>query len=126
MGTLADLTKRELEVAELLAWGQSKKEVAARLFISYYTVDNHCKAIYQKAGVSKASELAAWWFCNRFHISFSMSPLKRGVLAIFLLCCLLPREFFSSKDTMRASRTRTSRTSRARRGRRSEDYQLEF
>jgi len=126
MGTLADLTKRELEVAELLAWGQSKKEVAARLYISVYTVDNHCKSIYEKAGVSKANELSAWWFCNRYHISFSMSPLKRGVLAIFLLCCLLPREFSSSKDTMRASRTRTSRTSRARRGRRSEDYQLEF
>ena len=46
------LTKREYEVAELLAWGQTKKEVADRLFISYYTVDNHTKSIFEKAEVS--------------------------------------------------------------------------
>lgn len=36
----AELTRREGEVAELLAWGASKKEVAERLFISARTVEN--------------------------------------------------------------------------------------
>ena len=36
----AELSRRENEVAELLAWGASKKEVADKLFISTRTVEN--------------------------------------------------------------------------------------
>ena len=42
----AELTKRENEVAELLAWGAAKKEVADRLFISTRTVENTARNIY--------------------------------------------------------------------------------
>lgn len=33
------LSKRETQVAELLAWGASKKEVASKLFVSTRTVE---------------------------------------------------------------------------------------
>lgn len=36
----AELSPRETEIAELLAWGASKKETADRLFISPRTVEN--------------------------------------------------------------------------------------
>ena len=40
------LTKRESEIAELFAWGATKKDVASRLYISERTVENHTRNIY--------------------------------------------------------------------------------
>lgn len=47
----AELSPREGEIAELLAWGASKKEVADKLFISARTVENTARNIYQKIGI---------------------------------------------------------------------------
>lgn len=87
----ATLTRREAEVAELFAWGASKKEVADRLFISERTVENHARNIYEKTGCGKVNELSAWWFCTTFHISFDLSPLTRRVVTVCLLALLIPQ-----------------------------------
>lgn len=49
----ANLTKRESEIAELFAWGASKKDVANRLNISERTVENHARNIYAKNRIQK-------------------------------------------------------------------------
>ena len=46
----AGLTQRETQIAELLAWGAAKKEVADRLSISPRTVENTARNIYSKIG----------------------------------------------------------------------------
>lgn len=48
---VAELTAREREVLELLAEGVTPKEVAARLEISWQTVRNHIRFIYDKLHV---------------------------------------------------------------------------
>lgn len=58
----------------MIAWGSSKKEIASLLFISERTVENHTRAIFKKVGVSKSSELSAWWFCTKYEIPFNESP----------------------------------------------------
>lgn len=50
------LTPKELEVLRLLAEGQSYKMVADELYISYFTVNNHVKKIYQKLQVHSLAE----------------------------------------------------------------------
>ena len=47
----AELTAREKEVLELLAGGATPKEVAAKLNISWQTVRNHIRFIYDKLHV---------------------------------------------------------------------------
>lgn len=48
------LSKRKIEVLELIAEGLVKKEIAERLDIAYGTVETYVKMIYQELGVSNA------------------------------------------------------------------------
>ena len=50
------LTQRETEVLSLMEQGLTKKEIAERLFLSYYTIDTHVKNIYAKLHVHSRSE----------------------------------------------------------------------
>lgn len=115
MNETVKLTKRESEIAELFAWGASKKDIANRLFISERTVENHARNIYEKTGCTKVNELSAWWFCVSFRISFDLSPLKRKVIAICLLILIVPQIFDTSNVIVERTRTtRTTRTCRTR------------
>lgn len=109
MNENAVLTKRESEIAELFAWGASKKDIAKRLFISERTVENHARNIYVKTGCVKVNELSAWWFCTCFGISFDLSPLRRKVMALFLLALLIP-QFWSNDNLMMARNARITTT----------------
>lgn len=116
MRLTAKLSKREDEVAELLAWGASKKEVADKLFISTRTVENTARNIYAKIGIQKATELCVWWFCSKCGVPVSKDPLKRAFIAVILLIAILPRELSASGDLFRVGRrARTTRTARGRR-----------
>lgn len=46
------LSEREREILQLVANGLSNREIAGRLFLSYYTVETHVKRIYRKLAVS--------------------------------------------------------------------------
>jgi DNA-binding CsgD family transcriptional regulator len=63
------LTVRELEVLGLAASGQSNQEIAAALFISYHTVVNHVRHIYEKTGVRSRVELVQYALRNGIKIA---------------------------------------------------------
>jgi ATP/maltotriose-dependent transcriptional regulator MalT len=46
------LSRRELEIAELVAQGKTNREIAAELFLSTRTVESHLGRIFAKLGVS--------------------------------------------------------------------------
>jgi DNA-binding CsgD family transcriptional regulator len=56
----ATLTRRELEIAAMVASGLSNREIAARLFISKRTVDAHVEHIYGKLEISSRVQLTVW------------------------------------------------------------------
>jgi DNA-binding CsgD family transcriptional regulator/sugar lactone lactonase YvrE len=56
----ARLTRRELEVAGLVAQGLTNREIAERLFISERTADGHLEHIRDKLGVTTRAQVAAW------------------------------------------------------------------
>ena len=52
------LTSRERDIATLAAQGESSKAIAARLFLSVRTVNNHLQSVYSKLGVTGRGQLA--------------------------------------------------------------------
>lgn len=127
MEARAELTKRESEIAELVAWGGSKKEIASHLFISERTVENHIKNIYSKVGCGKSNELSAWWFCTRFHISFDLSPLKRSIIGFCFLIITLPQiATVDGNDTWTRPQRTATRVVRTRTRTRKDEAKFEF
>ncbi len=54
------LTRREREIAGLLAEGLSNKEIAARLVISQRTVETHVDHVLGKLGITSRAQVASW------------------------------------------------------------------
>jgi DNA-binding NarL/FixJ family response regulator len=53
-------TKREREIAELVALGRSNQEVADELVLSRRTVEAHVQHLMAKLGFNSRSQVAAW------------------------------------------------------------------
>ncbi len=122
-----ELTRRERQVAELLAWGAAAKEVPDLLVakyggreISVNTVRNIVANIFTKLHISKVSELSAWWFVHVEGVDSSHSPIKRRIrqefYSILMLLIMIP-SIFSTDQAIRPQRTRT-RIENVRSGRR--------
>jgi len=54
------LTRREREVASLVAQGLTNREIASRLFISERTAESHVEQLRGKLGFHSRSQVAAW------------------------------------------------------------------
>src|SRR5438105_155309 len=54
------LSRRELEIARLVAEGLTNREIAGRLFISERTVDGHLEHVREKLEVNSRAQVAAW------------------------------------------------------------------
>jgi DNA-binding CsgD family transcriptional regulator len=59
-------TVREREVATLLALGLSRAEIAEKLVVSPYTVEDHIRSLYEKLGVTSRQELVARVFLDEY------------------------------------------------------------
>ncbi|SMD27169.1 ATP-binding protein [Kibdelosporangium aridum] len=57
---LTPLTRREQQVAELVAAGLSNKDIAARLVIAQRTAEGHVERILTKLGFPTRTQLAVW------------------------------------------------------------------
>jgi serine/threonine-protein kinase PknK len=54
------LTRREREIAELVAEGLTNREIAARLVMAQRTAEGHVARTLSKLGFTSREQLAAW------------------------------------------------------------------
>lgn len=73
------LSAREREVAALIAQGLDTATIAEKLFISPWTVQDHCKAIFEKTGTGSRRELRALvFFHDHLPAIVVRTPLDAG------------------------------------------------
>jgi non-specific serine/threonine protein kinase len=60
-----ELTRRECQVAELIADGLSNKQIAAKLLIAQRTAEAHVEHILAKLGYAKRAQIATWVTARR-------------------------------------------------------------
>lgn len=89
------LTKRESQIASLLALGFTKKEVAEKIFRSEETIINHTRKIYDK--------LVAF-----YKISINVQELRKEMLASAMLLAIL-FSVINHEEYERSFRGRNSR-----------------
>jgi DNA-binding CsgD family transcriptional regulator len=58
------LTNREIEVLGLVALGLTNAQIAARLFVSRRTIDQHLSSIYNRLGVSSRAAATRFAILN--------------------------------------------------------------
>ena len=73
------LSPREREVATLISQGHETAAIAERLFITPWTVQDHCKAIFEKTGTRTRRELRALvFFQDHLPAIVVRTPLDAG------------------------------------------------
>ena len=75
------LTRRELEVADLVADGLSNPDIAARLVISVRTAQGHVENILRKLGFNSRSLIAAWVTQRRLAVTAEAAADPEGDLS---------------------------------------------
>lgn len=50
------ITRREMEILELVAQGMSNREIAGKLFVSENTVKTHCSRAFDKLGAKRRTQ----------------------------------------------------------------------
>lgn len=80
-------SSREWEVAKLIAWGSSDKEIAQELSISPETSRTHRKNILHKISGHNSADITRWYFQEVTHISLGLNPrqIKHLAMILFLL-----------------------------------------
>ena len=67
-------TERERRLTELVAQGFSTNEIAERLHIAAYTVQDHLKSIFEKSGTSSRGDLVARLFFEHYAPRLTSAP----------------------------------------------------
>lgn len=80
MKYLSKLTPSELVIAEKIAWGLTKKEIAKELCNSVHTINNHLANIYSKLDINKESDLTRFFFIDKYDIP--VCPIRKEIMRI--------------------------------------------
>jgi DNA-binding CsgD family transcriptional regulator len=70
----ASLSRRELEIAAMVAEGLTNRGIAARMFLSERTVDSHLEHIREKLGVSNRAQVATWFVAQTQPVATVEAP----------------------------------------------------
>ena len=123
------LTHREMEIAELISFGLTEKEMANYLNISQGTIHSHKNNLFYKTGCRNIADVTRWYIQHVSGIKLEpREPIKK-LVSVFMLVLIMLAEFADTEFIRVRTRARatTNRVMRMKRGRRrTEDYQYQI
>lgn len=119
-----------MEVAELISFGLTEKEISNYLDISAFTVKIHKRNLFNKTGCRNIADVTRWYIQRVSGIRIQPRTAIRNIVSVFMLILILFSELADMDYTRYRVRIRSAkagRTKTARRGaRRSEvDYYID-
>lgn len=106
------LSQREKQIAELVTWGASAKEISLILTLSSNTVLRHIKNIKKKLGVNKITEVAAYIFCTEYNVSteFDIVGNIKKIVSVCICLFLVGLVEIQQIDCFRAATAKVVKT----------------
>lgn len=101
-----ELSAIELNIARLLAWGYTQKEIANMVHRSAWTISAHLKNIYRQLDIHKETDLTRWYLFKEY--SINDNPFKKVLAVMFLLLSL--SMVINEKNMLRAFRSAQIKT----------------
>lgn len=100
------LTTREKQIAELIYFGATEKEISCHLDIAVDTVKSHKRSLFVKTGSRNIADVTRWYVCDKTGVSINPSETARRLMTCMLLFLILVLEA-THADFIRPVRTRT-------------------
>jgi len=124
------ITHREMEIAELISFGLTEKEISNYLEISFFTLRTHKRNLFNKTGCRNIADVTRWYIQEVSGIKIEPREPFKKMVSIFMLILIIIAEF-SSGEFVRSKvriKTITPRTVRSNRrvGKKRETLQLKF
>lgn len=124
------LTHREMEIAELISFGLTEKEIANYLDISVFTLKTHKRNLFNKTGCRNIADVTRWYIQEVSGIKIEPKEPIKKLVSVFMLILIIIAEFSTSEFVRSRIRTKTvtTRTARSvkRIGGKKEAYQLQI
>ncbi|MCL1640060.1 helix-turn-helix domain-containing protein [Elizabethkingia anophelis] len=104
MNLEAKLSKREAEVAEILAFTMDRSAAADKLCISEGTLSAHSYRIYEKLQINTKAELVIWWFMKKLGVRKEQIPYFKLVPVLILCFGILSEKEMICRRRLRVDR----------------------
>lgn len=86
------LTTRETQVAELIYFGATEKEISNHMDIAIDTVKSHKRSLFIKTGSRNIADVTRWYVVQRTGVSINPSEFARKIMMCALLFLILALE----------------------------------
>jgi len=110
------VTQKEWEVAELISFGLTEKEISNLLGSSINTIKSHKRNIYNKIGCRNISDVTRWYIQESSGIRIEPHDTFRKLISTFLMLLVLVAEFSTSEFLRARVRVRSTSTRAIRSG----------
>lgn len=124
------VTHREWEVAELISFGLTEKEISNYMDIAFRTVKSHKKNLFNKTGCRNIADVTRWYIQETSGIRLEPRESIKKLVSAFMLLLVILSEFASAEFIRTRTRVRAqsfkSMRARPRIRRSNETYQFQL
>lgn len=98
------VTQREMQIAELIYFGATEKEISNHLDIAIDTVKTHKRNLFVKTSSRNIADVTRWYVCHKTGVTLNPSEIARKAMTCMLLFLILALEV-TNTDFIRPRRS---------------------